>query len=751
MSDAFCVSVAGTFGEMVRSFRRLLRLPVLLVMVIACAVLLTSVGMAIAPHSKEALFAVERERIDVALNLSPGAQRTEVYGSDGNEIGILRYDIDRELVNIGQVPEEVLATLLAVEDNKFWLHNGVDIRAISRAMIQNVTSGGITQGGSTITQQIVKLRIVGNESSFSRKIREAVLAARLEEEFTKQEILEFYLNEIYFGNGAYGLQAASETYFGKDVGELDVGDAAFLAGLIRSPGIYDGFKDTEVVGKRRSMSLQSAEDAGIIDAEVRKRFEERGLPDRNRSPQRTDETLRRDYFLDEVTEALLKHPALGETYQERFAKVYNGGLRVWTTFDATLQRQMEEAVREVMPEGTRDFEIAMASVDPSSGAVRAFIGGPEFAEFQFNLVTQGRRQPGSSFKTYVLAAAIEKAGLFPFDSISGKGPCTFPNPPNVDYEVDNFNESEGKVGTVQFAVLKSSNCAFVRLGLRTGLENVVDVANRLMGRDAENSFRPYLSLSLGAQEVTPLEQAVAYAAIANDGLRMEPYYISKIEDASGSVLYQHVPRGRRAIKSTTAAWVTDALEQNVIAGTGRRARLESGQPSAGKTGTSQDFTDAWYVGFTPHLSTSVWMGHPEEKVAMTDIQGRDGTGGWIPARVWAAYMTRVLQDQDILSFGQPPPPQRTSQLLYLSDEMCAVDIQLDQDREAMQFDLPCSMVEVDHNSGSFVAHPEANCRITELSNVGVHRDEYLNCALVPGRDPVTTTTVPSEENENGTG
>ena len=735
---------------MVRSFRRLLRLPVLLMMVIAFAVLLTTVGLAIAPHSKEALFAVERERVDVALNLSPGAQRTEVYGSDGNEIGILRYDIDRELVKIGQVPENVLATLLAVEDNKFWLHNGVDIRAISRAMIQNVTSGGITQGGSTITQQIVKLRIVGNESSFSRKIREAVLAARLEEEFTKQEILEFYLNEIYFGNGAYGLQAAAETYFGKDVDELDVGDAALLAGLIRSPGIFDGFDDTEVVGKRRSMSLQSAEDAGVIDAEERKRFEERGLPDRNRSPQRTDETLRRDYFLDEVTEALLKHPALGETYQERFAKVYNGGLRVWTTFDATLQRQMEAAVREVLPEGTGDFEVAMASVDPSSGAVRAFIGGPEFAEFQFNLVTQGRRQPGSSFKTYVLAAAVEKAGLFPFDTVSGKGPCTFPNPPNVDYEVDNFNESDGVVGTVQFAVLKSSNCGFVRLGLRTGLENVVEVANRLLGRNAENSFRPYLSLSLGAQEVTPLEQAVAYAAIANGGLRMEPYYISKIEDASGSVLYQHVPRGRRAIKSTTAAWVTEALEQNVIAGTGRRAQLESGQLSAGKTGTSQDFSDAWYVGFTPHLSTSVWMGHPEEKVSMTDIQGRDGTGGWVPARIWGAYMTRVLEGQEVLPFTEPPPPQRNSQLLYLSDEMCAVDIQLDRDRGAMQFDLPCSMVEVDLNSGSFVAHPEANCRITELSNVGVHRDQYLNCGLVSGRNPVTTTTVPSEEKENGT-
>ena len=453
-----------------RAFRRLLRLPILGVSILGCAVLITAVGIAIGPHSKEALFAVDRERIDVDLDLSPGAQRTEVYDSVGNEIGILRYDIDRQLVTIGEVPDDVLATLLAVEDNKFWVHNGVDVRAISRAMIQNLTSGAITQGGSTITQQIVKLRVVGNESSISRKIREAVLAARLEEEFSKEEILEFYLNEIYFGNGAYGLQAASETYFGKNVDELDVGDAAFLAGLIRSPGIYDGFDDVEIVGKRRSMSLQSALDAEIISVDDRDRFEQRGLPDRNRSPQRTDETLRKDYFLDEVTEALLAHPALGETYQERFAQVYNGGLRVWTTFDPTLQRHMEQAVEDVLPEGGGDFEVAVASVDPATGAVQAFIGGPEFADFQFNLVTQGRRQPGSSFKTYVLAAAIEKAGLFPFDTISGMGPCTFPNPPNVDYEVTNFNENEGAVGTVQFAVLKSSNCGFVRLGLRTGLD-----------------------------------------------------------------------------------------------------------------------------------------------------------------------------------------------------------------------------------------------------------------------------------------
>jgi len=724
----------------VRTFRRLTRVPILLAAIAASAALITVIGLAIGPHSREALFAVDRERSEVELNLSPGAQRTEVYDSNGKEIGILRYDIDRELITISQVPDDVLETLLAVEDNKFWTHNGVDIRAISRAMIQNLTSGAITQGGSTITQQIVKLRIVGNESSLSRKIREAVLAARLEEEFSKAQILEFYLNEIYFGNGAYGLQAAAETYFGKDVDQLDVGDAAFLAGLIRSPGIFDGFGDVEIVGKRRSMSLQSAEAAGIIDADEREEFEKRGLPDRNLSPQKVDETLRRDYFLDEVTEALLAHPALGESYQERFAKVYNGGLRVWTTFDPLLQRKMEQAVLDVLPEGTGDFEVAVASVDPASGAVRAFIGGPEFADFQFNLVTQGRRQPGSSFKTYVLAAAVEKAGLLPYDTISGIGPCTFPNPPNVDYEVNNFNESAGVVGTVQYAVLKSSNCGFVRLGLRTGLDNVVEVSNRLLGRDSENSFRPYLSMSLGAQEVTPLEQAVAYGAIANGGLRMEPYFISKIEDAEGGVIYQHVPRGRRAIKGDTAAWVSQVLAQNVTAGTGRRAALESGQPSAGKTGTAQDFSDAWYVGFTPQLSTAVWMGHPEERVSMVDIQGRAGTGGWVPARIWGSYMSKALEGEEILPLLEPPPPQRSSQLLYLSDERCAVNIELGPGRGAMEFDLPCAMTKVDLEEGIFLPHPEANCRITELSASGAYRNEYLNCGLVPSRNPVITTS-----------
>ena len=230
---------------------------------------------------------------------------------------------------------------------------------------------------------------------------------------------------------------------------------------------------------------------------------------------------------------------------------------------------------------------------------------------------------------------------------------------------------------------------------------------------------------------------------------MEPFFISKIENSSGSVLYQHVPRGRRAIKATTAAWVSEVLANNVTAGTGRRAGLESGQPSAGKTGTAQDFSDAWYVGFTPHLSTAVWMGHPEEKVSMTDIQGRDGTGGWIPARVWGAYMTSALEQEEIIPFPKAPPPQRKSQLLYLADETCSVDIDLGPERDPMTFDLPCAMAQVDLEAGTFLPHPEANCKMTELSKTGVHRNEYLNCGLVPSRDPVTTTTEPINEDPNG--
>ncbi|WP_419945657.1 transglycosylase domain-containing protein [Candidatus Poriferisodalis sp.] len=749
------------------AIRRFARLPLLAVMIAVCAALVTLGARASAPHVARTLDAVERDRDRITIDLRPGAQRTQVFDSAGNPIGILVNDVDREIITLDQVPADVLATIVAVEDAKFWLHNGVDLRATARALVSGVSAGGITSGGSTITQQIVKLRVVGDERSFNRKIREAVIAARLEEEFSKEEILEFYVNEMYLGNGAYGLQAGAETYFGKDVSALDVGDAAFLASLIRSPGLFDGFdQNIATMTRRRSQSLQQAVDAGIITATQQAAFERRSLPARNLSPRRTDMTLRRDYFLVEVRKALLANPALGDTYQARFSQVFGGGLRVWTTLRPDLQSAMRAAVSEVLPEGTGEFEVSIASVDPTTGAVLAFIGGPAFSDSEFNLATQGLRQPGSSYKTYVLAAAIEQADFYPFDTISGQGPCVFPNPPLADYEVSNFANSPGRLATLEDQATASSNCAFVRLGLAIGLDEVVEMANRLIGRSGDDGFLPYPSISLGAQEVTPLEQAVGYGTFANGGIRMEPFYVTRIENNFGEVIYEHVPHGRRVVSDSTADWVTAVLEANVESGTGTRSQLTSGQVSAGKTGTTQAFHDAWFVGFTPHMSTAVWMGHPDEQVPMGEIQGRRATGGWIPARVWSAYMGEALDATPLLEFDPAPPPPRASQYLFVAGDTCTVAVSVLPSEPPLEFDLPCSMVRPTAGN-EFEPLPDALCRVAVPAADGETRFEWIRCTQIAAElaasaaeslgdthgapAPESLTSGSSEQSEQGEG
>ena len=711
-----------------RWIRRFARAPILIITVALCAVLLATTAWAVGPHLSRTLDSVERGRTEVELGLLPGALRTKVYAADGSQIGVLRYDVDRELVELGDVDPDVIATLLATEDEKFWVHNGVDLRATVRALVSNVSSGGISSGGSTITQQIVKLRVVGNERSFNRKIKEAVLATRLEEEYSKTQILEFYINEIYLGNGAYGIQAGAETYFGKNASELDVGEMAFLAGLIRSPGVFDGFnKNVEVVARRRSGALAQAEEAGIITATERAMFDSRPIPSENLSPQRTDNTLRPDYFLDEVTTALLNLPALGETNEQRFNLVFNGGLRIETTLRPELEAEMKAAIAEEIPEKIENFEVAMATIDPATGAVLAFIGGPDFLDLQFNLATQGKRQPGSSFKPYVLATAIEHAAHLPHDTISGLGPCTFPNPPQPDYTVHNFDNSDGRIASITSQTLASSNCAFVRLGLKTGLERVAETATRFFGRSVEDAFEAFPSLSLGAQEVTVLEQASGYSTFINGGIRMEPYYITRVIDKNGELLYEHVPRGSQVISKETSDWVSVTLEANVRAGTGTRAQLSNGHIAAGKTGTSQDFTDAWFVGYTPQYATAVWMGDPTEKIAMRDVQGRNGTGGWLPARIWGNYMNRALQDEPARDLPNSPPIDRASQYLFLSGDICSVNI-YDQDDELLGvFEVNCSMAQIDSNSGELTPLPEAICIVNVNTGYGVTRQERLSC------------------------
>lgn len=769
--------------------RRAGRVPVLALVVGLTAALVWAVAAVAGPYLLSSADAVERRRTAVDIDLGLGEQRSLVFDAHGAQLGVLLYVVDREPIALppnvcddsrgvtqevatasSALPRDVIEMLLVVEDAKFCRHPGFDMRATARALISNVASGSISSGGSTITQQIVKLREVGNERSFNRKIKEAVLATRLEEELfetnkarilrtyvgddielvertaanaAKSQILEFYLNEVYFGNGAYGIRAAAETYFGKeDVSTLDVGDMALLASLIRSPGVFDGFdQNLDLVSRRRSSALESAQNAGIITPAERARFDARPLPQRNLSPQRTSVRLRKNYFLDEVTEVLLAHPALGDTYQERFAQVYNGGLRVYTTFRPELTAMMNDAIDDVFPGGTGEFEVAMATVDPSTGAVLALRSGPDFTDLQFNLATQGYRQPGSSFKTYVLAASIDRDGTRPFDYINGIGPCVFPNPPREDYEVANFANSKGKWDSLRAQTLRSSNCSYVRLGLLTGLEDVTDIAEAMLGRGPEREFREFPSISLGAQEVTVLEQAAGYAAVANGGVRHEPYYIERIEDAAGNVIYDHQPQGQQVISRQTAHLVSSVLEANAVAGTGRRAQLSDDRPSAGKTGTAQDFTDAWYVGYTPQMATAVWMGHPNEQLSMTDVlartpdgefETRRGTGGWAPAMIWGNYMSQALKGVPVEPLPAAPPPDRRAKNLTEPLETC--ELTLDGvPAELQPFEVSCLMVVPDRVTGQLRPLPAAVCEIPLPLESGVFRLERVPCVDAAAR------------------
>ena len=710
----------------------------LLVMLGGAGALVAVLVVLLAPVVTSLPDAITAERADVEFDLSPGAQRTQIFDRDGNLIGVLRSEVDREPVAFEDVPEAVRDTIVAVEDAAFWEHNGIDAKGIVRALLSNVSTGGISQGGSTITQQVVKLRVVGDDPTVSRKVAEAFYARELEEQFSKEQILGFYLNEVYFGNDAYGLQAAAEVYFGKNVGQLDTGDAALLASLIRNPSRFDGFGNRELVRLRRDLAVETLLEAGLIDEGEAEEYMTRPLPDRNLSPQQTDVNLQRNYYVDEVQSALYGLDELGGTFEEREESILRGGLRVYTTFDPTLQDHAEAAVAAVFPDGTGEFEVALASVEPSTGAIRALVGGSGFSENEFNLATQGKRQPGSSFKTYVLTAHVEDGGT-PNNTISGTGPCSFKDGDRT-YRVQNFGNSGGGVASIRSQTLRSSNCAFVRLGIYTGLGTVAEMADAMIGRRSEQRFVPFPSISLGAQEVTALEQASGYGVLANDGVLVPPYYVERVEDREGNVVYEREPAARRVVSQDTARIVTSVLEGNVRSGTGTRARLASGQPAAGKTGTAQNFEDAWFVGYTPQLATAVWMGHPKEKVPMRNVFGRGGvTGGSFPAMVWHEFTSRALEGAEIVPFPEAPPTGR-GRFLFLEEDTCSVRFDIGDGDDAQQVvsRLPCG--EVDLVDGGFTPKVDAMCQVdTDPS------PEVTVTELIPCNEVVQRLTPPTDD------
>jgi membrane peptidoglycan carboxypeptidase len=590
------------------------------------------------------------------LDLGPLDQRSYVYASDGTVLATLRAEIDRQPVPLDEIPQHTIDAVIAVEDAEFFIHDGVNLRATLRALVRNVDEGETVQGGSTITQQLVKAELVGNAQTIDRKAREAILAQRLEEEMTKEEILERYLNTVYLGNGAYGLQAGAETYFGIDAGDLDEGQSAFLAGMIGNPNAFDPVRHPDASRDRRAAALQRMVDTGALTEERAAVLADEPLPTELNRVQPAPDT----YFVEEVKQQLLDDRRLGETRKEREQAVFRGGLRIHTTLDPKAQALAEQSRNDVLaelsPEGTpvgttplgvdratgeeRYATAAVVSVEPGTGAIRSMVGGPSFADEQTNIAT-GRgaagvgRSGGSTFKVFVLMALLEN-GYVPGDIVDGTSPCLFDNIPGLvpsPYPVENFEGSGGSVGTIHEQTLQSSNCAYVRLGQIVGIDEVMEQARR-MGITTE--LEDVVSMPLGTEEVLPVDMAGAIASIAADGMHAEPYYIDRVEDQDGRTIFRHRTELERAASPQSARLAAEVLEANVRSGTGTRARIP-GQHAAGKTGTGQESSDAWFVGFTPYLATAVWLGSPDDNDPVR-IRGRGITGGSYPAEIWGRYM-----------------------------------------------------------------------------------------------------------------
>jgi len=530
---------------------------------------------------------------------------------DGSRIGHHGPHVG-ERVKLSELPAYVPAAFLSMEDRQFYEHQGIDPKAIVRALIADWKAGEAVQGGSTITQQLVKILFLTPERTIERKIREIGGAWTLEEHLTKDQILELYLNRIYLGSGAYGVDGASRVYFGKSARDLTLAEAAMLAALTRAPSAFTPRRDLEAAQLRSKVVLDAMYAAGMIAAD--------DVVTAAANPAVLVEPtgdLSRTYFFDAVAEEV-----------KRLLPRVSGDLTVLTTFDPAMQDMARDTVNDVLDregEASGASQAALVSLSPD-GAIRALIGGRDYAESQFNRVTQAMRQPGSSFKPFVYLAALED-GLRPWTPRSGAAI-------NIDgYRPSNYGNRNWGTLTLEDALVHSVNTVAVRVGEEIGFDKVAAVAKRL-GVNSQLSVTP--SLALGASEVTPLEMTGAFAAIANGGLRATPYSVVEIRNPQGRLVYKRSDAAApRVINEQLAGYMSDMMRDVVRRGTARDANIP-GFEVTGKTGTSSSWRDAWFIGYTPQYVTGVWVGN-DNFTAMNRI-----TGGMLPSEIWHDFMIGAL-------------------------------------------------------------------------------------------------------------
>ncbi|HTV12853.1 MAG TPA: transglycosylase domain-containing protein [Acidimicrobiales bacterium] len=639
---------------MVRTTRLLLRL-VTAVLLAGVTLAATLVGVAL---SADQLVHKAATATEVKLpSLQTEAEVPSViYAANGQVLATLRSSFNRQPVDLNEVSPLLVNAVLDTEDHGFWVHGGLDVESTLRALFADVSAGSLVQGGSTITQQLVKDTYLTDEKTLSRKVREAVLSERLEEKYTKAEILTAYLNTVYLGNGAYGVQAAAREYFNENASQLTLPQAALLAGLIQAPSGYDPLVNPQGARERRSEVLARMAHYGSVTAAQEAAADAAPLPTQVHDAPGISYTTY-GYYVTQVVSELLDNPALGATPDERETALFEGGLKIYTNEDPPLQAYATRvATNDIAAAGLSDVVGAFAVIDPQTGDVEALVGGPGGAASEFDDATQGMRQPGSGFKLFTLIGALEE-GYNVYDSILAASPCAinFPGVPdsngyNLEHPLNNDpGDPNGIVNLIEATAL-SINCAYLRLAHEVGLAKVIAVA-RSMGLSDSTLNPSNPSLVIGTEAVHPIEMAAAYATVADGGIYHAPVFVRKIVDQTGGVIYNGEKPGKRVFSPLVAAEAVLALRATVQWGTGTAANLPNVE-AAGKTGTTSNSVDAWFNGITPSLVASVWIGNPRGEVPMY-VDGAEVFGAGAPTQIWHDVMTYALDSTTYESFASP--------------------------------------------------------------------------------------------------
>jgi len=568
-------------------------------------------------------------------NYSP-SETSYVYDIKGRLLTRLHGEANREAVTLDKISPELKRAVLAIEDSHFYLHQGINPNSIGRALWVNWKSGGVVEGASTITMQLVKNIFLTKDRTFTRKLSEAVLAVRVEQVFEKDKIMEMYLNNIYWGHNNYGVETAAQSYFYKSASELTLPEAAMMAGLIQAPETYSPFNNYANAKQRQKVVLDRMADVGWITPEeaqaAHKAPLEVGKPT-------SWQASKLPYVTDTVKQEL----------QETFSKevITKGGMRIQTSVDYFMQQRAEETVKKGYKQlrgrglRTKDLQIALVAVDPRTHFIKAIVGGVDYEKSQLNRATQSLRQPGSSFKPFVYYAAFA-SGKYGPGSVVNDSPVSYRDGSGGSGVYSPRNYGGGFAGpvTIQSALISSRNVPAVVIGQKIGVSKVIEVCRRL---GINSPMQPVISLPLGAGDMTPLEMANAYATFASNGWYSEPTIIVRITDSRGNVLRDNTPKPQLVLDPWSTASLTTVLRGVITSGTGRAADI--GRPAAGKTGTTDNERNVWFVGYVPQLSTAVWIGDDANRPL-----GARTTGGGHAAPIWRSFMSEALKNQPVLQF-----------------------------------------------------------------------------------------------------